>query len=190
MIRAIILDCFGVLYVNPQEHLLAHWLHDHPKAQAQVRDLFAQCDRGFLTQQDVIPRVVEVTGLDEPFVRAHIMEPSIRNTELLDMVMAMKPAIKVGLLSNIGSGAMDGFFSKQEREKLFDAVVLSGEVGMVKPFPGIYELMAQKLSVPAGECVMIDDSEANCAGADAAGMQAIHYGSNHQVIRKIEALTD
>jgi HAD superfamily hydrolase (TIGR01509 family) len=67
---------------------------------------------------------------------------------------------------------IDGLFTPEELESLFDVVVLSSEVGMVKPHPEIYELVAERLGVASGECIMIDDLPTNTAGAEAAGMQS------------------
>ncbi len=92
------------------------------------------------------------------------------------------------MLSNISVDGMDAYFDQKQREQLFDASLLSGEVGLTKPHPGIFELMAERLGVETGECVMIDDIEDNCAGADAAGMKAIHYLGNQQVQRDLALL--
>ncbi len=56
-------------------------------------------------------------------------------------------------------------------------MVVSGDEGVTKPHPQIYELMAERLSLQPEECLMIDDLPENAAGADAAGMQAMVYGN-------------
>ena len=56
---------------------------------------------------------------------------------------------------------------------LFDAVVISGEVGMRKPEEAIFRHAAQALGLEPGECVFIDDIEANVAAATACGMTAL-----------------
>lgn len=94
----------------------------------------------------------------------------------------------MGLLSNIGRGWIDDFFDKHQLHDLFDAVVLSGEEGIAKPHPRIYELIAERLGVKPSECVMIDDLPENCAGADAAGMRSIFYVSNEQCLDELSAL--
>jgi putative hydrolase of the HAD superfamily len=83
---------------------------------------------------------------------------------------------------------MNSFFTAEERTQLFDGVVLSSEVRLVKPDPRIYELMATQLGLLPDECVMIDDVEANVLGAKDAGMQGIVYQSNGQVARELEQL--
>jgi putative hydrolase of the HAD superfamily len=58
---------------------------------------------------------------------------------------------------------------------LFDAVVISGEVGMRKPEPGIFRHAAATLGLEPQECVFIDDIEANVAAAVACGMTGVHH---------------
>lgn len=58
---------------------------------------------------------------------------------------------------------------------IFADIVVSGQVGMLKPEPGIYELLLQRNGLRASDCLFIDDSPANVAGAQAVGMQALHF---------------
>ena len=56
---------------------------------------------------------------------------------------------------------------------LADAVVLSCEVGSMKPSPDIYLTALEDLGVAAADAVMIDDQPGFCAGAEAVGVRAI-----------------
>ena len=57
--------------------------------------------------------------------------------------------------------------------ELVDAAVLSCEVGSAKPDPPIYRQALDRLGVPAGEAVFVDDQVAYCRGAEALGMHAV-----------------
>jgi 2-haloacid dehalogenase len=48
-------------------------------------------------------------------------------------------------------------------------------VGLLKPDPRIFALLCDRAGVAAADCVFIDDSPNNVAGARAAGMDAIHF---------------
>lgn len=63
----------------------------------------------------------------------------------------------------------------------FDAVVISGEVRMIKPDPRIFRLLLEKIGLPAEQCVFIDDSETNIAQARRLGFDVIHYQSSEQL---------
>ncbi len=74
------------------------------------------------------------------------------------------------LVSNsLGYGAYDGY----GLEDLFDALVVSGRVGVRKPSRRIYELGAEAAGVPIEGCVMVDDLRHNLEGAERVGMQAV-----------------
>jgi len=68
----------------------------------------------------------------------------------------------------------------------FDGIVLSGEVGIAKPDPRVYELMLQKVGKPASECIFIDDSKHNIEVAVRLGFQTIHFLSPGQLKEELE----
>lgn len=57
----------------------------------------------------------------------------------------------------------------------FDAIVLSGEVGIRKPDPRIFAEAAQRIDVAPELCIFVDDHEPNLDGARSLGMTAIHH---------------
>lgn len=54
---------------------------------------------------------------------------------------------------------------------LFDGIVVSGEIGLVKPDPAIFQHLLQRFRLSAGQCLFVDDAPANIEGARAAGMR-------------------
>jgi len=71
---------------------------------------------------------------------------------------------------------------------LFDDMVISGEVKMVKPEPEIFHLALQQFGKSAGECVYIDDSLANTEQARKLGFVAIHFQSPEQLKSDLQRL--
>ena len=57
----------------------------------------------------------------------------------------------------------------------FRDIVVSGEVGLVKPDPAIFRLLLDRHRIAAGDCVFIDDSADNVAAAAALGFHAIRF---------------
>jgi len=187
MIKAIIFDCFGVLYIDSTKSIYETHLDNYHALHPQIREVDAQYDYGLISFDEHTGQIADITGLDASFI-ARIADHHVRNEALVTFSQKMRANYKIGLLSNIGTHGMDSFFAYSERAELFDAVVLSSEEGIIKPHPRIFEVMAERLGVETSECLMVDDVAANCAGADAAGMQAIHYSSNQQVIRQLSSL--
>jgi len=59
--------------------------------------------------------------------------------------------------------------------QLFEYILVSGEIGLVKPDPAIYRLMLEKVGRPAHECLFIDDSLKNIESARQMGFDVIHF---------------
>lgn len=190
MVKALIFDCFGVLYVDASHDFYQRQVPHYAALRPQLLELNRASDYGLITQAEWVSQVAEVTGLSPEHVRKNIQGTQVRNQALLEYTQRLRRDYRLGMLSNIGMGAMDTFFSPSDRQQLFDAVVLSSEVGLTKPHPEIFHIMASRLGCEVGECVMIDDLEENCAGADAAGMRAVQYVSNAQIMDDLRALLE
>ena len=59
----------------------------------------------------------------------------------------------------------------------FRDIVVSGDERLVKPAPAIYRLLLDRNGLEAADCLFIDDSAANAAGAEAVGMKTHHFRS-------------
>lgn len=59
--------------------------------------------------------------------------------------------------------------------KLFEDIVVSGEVRAAKPGPEIFEVLRARVGHPLEDCVFVDDSAANVEAAARAGLDAILF---------------
>ena len=80
--------------------------------------------------------------------------------------------VRTALLSN--SWGLSGY-PRDDFPDLFDAVVISGEVGMRKPEPRIFRHAAALLDLEPAHCVFVDDVEANVKAAIGCGMTGLHH---------------
>lgn len=167
MIHAVIFDCFGVLVHGSLNHLRSLAPPEHLD---ELNNLSHNSDYGYVSQEEYLQGVGELLGRTPQEIFDIIHAQYVRNEEMITLVRALHGQYKTALLSNVGRGVISQLFPHDELEELFDVVVLSSEVGMVKPNADIYEFAAQKLGVTPEECLMIDDLEANIAGAKAVGM--------------------
>lgn len=174
MIKAIIFDCFGVLTTDLWLQFKEAYFIDSPELAQQATDLNKQSDMGLISTQEFTEKVAALAGISVSELN-FLPGSSAANDLLFSYIKTeLRPNYKLGILSNASGNYLDTMFSK-EQASLFDAAVLSCESGMCKPDPDIYELIAQKLSVSAKECVFIDDREVYCTAARDIGMQAIWY---------------
>ena len=79
---------------------------------------------------------------------------------------------RVGLLSNLHSNEAT-WIKEFGLEACFDAMVLSCEVGLLKPEAEIYLTAARRLGVPPRECVFVDDVPSYVAAAKGVGMTGV-----------------
>jgi len=57
----------------------------------------------------------------------------------------------------------------------FESILVSGEVGLIKPDPRIFELLLESIGRAAADCVYIDDNAKNVDAAAALGFDAIRF---------------
>lgn len=84
-------------------------------------------------------------------------------------------------LSNWSAETFPHARKKHDFFDLLDDMVISGEVGHVKPHPKIFQIMLDRIGKPAHECLFIDDSRANIEQAQKMGFATIHFESPEQL---------
>ena len=110
------------------------------------------------------------------------------NTELLDRLRAWRAdGLRMAMCTNNVREWEPRWRAMVPVDELFETVVDSAFVGARKPEPRIYEIVLERLGVPASECVFLDDFAINCEGAEAAGMRAVHFRDNAQALPELRA---
>jgi 2-haloacid dehalogenase len=71
---------------------------------------------------------------------------------------------------------------------LLDDMVISGEVGHVKPRPEIFQILLEKIGRPAHECLFIDDALPNIQQANTMGFETIHFQSPMRLKDELQRL--
>jgi putative hydrolase of the HAD superfamily len=105
---------------------------------------------------------------------------------MYDLIRQLRDrGLKTALLSN--SWGVAGY-PRGDFPALFDAVVISGEVGMRKPESRIFRHTVGLLGVGPQECVFVDDIAANIAAAEALGMTGIHHDDPAVTARRLAEL--
>lgn len=186
MVRGIIFDCFGVLHVD----VTSSYFSGFPALSEELHDLNVRADHGFLDRQSYLHEAAKITGKSVEEVVRGIATENTLNKPLVDYIKTLRPYYKVGMLSNVGRGWINDFFSEHDLHDLFDEAILSSEEGITKPNPLIFERAAERLGLTSQECVMIDDRPENCQGAEQAGMKAIEYRNNEQMITALKKLLE
>ena len=106
----------------------------------------------------------------------------------LSMIEAVRHAKAAGHATALLSNSWGNDYPREGWAELFDAVVISGEVGMRKPEPEIYRLTAGRLEVRPDQCVFVDDLIPNVRAAREVGMVGIHHVTPQQTLDELEEL--
>lgn len=140
--------------------------------------LLRRFERGELDEEEFGRRFGPMLGLSDHDGLVDRLFAGMRPDEA--MIEAVKIAKRSGLRTGLVSNSWGaGRYDRDSFEEMFHGVVISGEVGLSKPEPQIFELGAERAGVPVADCVFVDDLRENCEGAERVGMTAVlHRGAD------------
>ena len=122
-----------------------------------------------------IGRVLKVGPAELPQVIEDFWAADGLDEALLDYIRSLRPGYRQAVLSNAWSDLRLLLRERWQILDVFDEVIVSAEVGMLKPDPRIYGLALARLGLQPSEVVFLDDRPENVNGALSAGMHAIQY---------------
>ncbi|WP_028065293.1 HAD family hydrolase [Solirubrobacter soli] len=128
-------------------------------------------------------RLAPILGVEPAGLADRLTQDLRPDTAMLDAVRAFHDAgIPTALVSN--SWREDDY----DVDELFDAIVLSGRIGIRKPDPRIYRHAADALGIPPAACVFVDDLGGNLKPAKALGMTTIRHTGASSTIARLQRL--
>jgi putative hydrolase of the HAD superfamily len=196
--RALLVDVGGVITTDFYASIAAHCERLGLPRDAFVRlvtedpegcSLYHRLERGEVRQRDFEQQLALLLGVEPDSLVGGLLADLRPNQEIVDAVAKLRAnGVRVGVISN--SWGMEPYdpYQPLDLPTHFDAVVISGDVGIRKPDPAIYRLAAEKLGVPAEECVFVDDLAGNLPAAQEAGMTTIHHQDTRQTLHALQEL--
>ena len=197
-VRNVIFDFGGVLVTwRPQE--IIDSFYAEPELRAALRthafqhDDWLDMDRGTMDEASVVRRCAARMARPEAELRAlfeHVraaLQP-IEPTVALLRELRGREGIKLYGLSNMSETIFEHLSGRHDFFDLFDGIVVSAAVKLLKPEPEIYEHLRDRFSLDFSESVFIDDLERNVESARGTGLPAIQFTSTDQVRRELEPL--
>ncbi|MEA2412360.1 MAG: putative hydrolase of the superfamily [Thermoleophilaceae bacterium] len=195
--RGLIVDFGGVLTTNVFDSFRAFGeaegldpqtvkraFREDPEALGLLREL----ERGDIEVEEFEPRFGERIGVaDTDGLVGRLFGGVGPDERMLEAVrQAGEAGICTGLISNSWGAGLS--YDMSLLDELFEAIVISGDVGMHKPEPAIYMLGAERLGLRPEECVFVDDLRENCQGAEEVGMTAILHRGADSTLPELEKL--
>ncbi len=107
---------------------------------------------------------------------------------IVTLIKKLKTKYKTVLLTNAHHEFIEPLLQSSGLDKLFDKVVISSKVGIIKPDPRIFQLTLDELGIRAQEVLFIDDQTRHIEAARTVGLQAIYYEDFQQMKRELEQL--
>lgn len=187
MIRAVVFDCFGVLSTDGWKQIREEFFAHDDKLMRRALEIDKAVNSGYMRMNDFLAEIAQMSGLSLSEVQERINGNSPNNLLLAYIHDSLKRDYKIGMLSNAADNWLNELFKPKQIE-LFDAIVLSYEVGAAKPDSVMYNTVARRLGVNNDECLFIDDLEGYCQAAESTGMKAIHHKDTNETITRIKEI--
>jgi putative hydrolase of the HAD superfamily len=195
-IRGLLVDWGGVMTTNLLHSFSAFCEREglDPAALAQAfrgndaaRELLIGFEEGRLDERHFeleLGRLLGLTSAEGLIDR--LFSGSTLEQSMVDAVRAAHRAgIATGLISNSWGTTR---YPRDLLAELFDGIVISGEVGIRKPTPRIYELGAEAIGQAPASCVFVDDLPFNLPPAVELGMATVHHTAPESTIAELEGL--
>ncbi len=186
MIKAVIFDFYGVFVVDGSRILIERARKINESIAKELENVMKQHSYGLVDIDYVKDSFKIKLGLPDEEISDYFSSSKKLDERVIQFVGSLRAkSLKTGLLSNTGGDVITRYMVQGHVSSLFDALVLSYEVGLIKPNPEIYLMMAKRLGLQPADCLMIDDNQDNVDGALAAGMKAIKYTDFESMLQAI-----
>ena len=155
------------------------------RADGEALALLRSLERGAVTDEEFEADFGELLGVEPAGLVERLFAGLSPEQAMIDAVKrARASGIPTGLISNSwGTGIYE-----RAPMQIFDATVISGDVGLHKPEPEIYRLGAERIGIDPEGCVFVDDLRENIAGAEAVGMVGILHRDPAATIAELEVV--
>ena len=107
-------------------------------------------------------------------IRTEFFAGDVIDRDLLDFIRSLRPRYQTGVISNAW-GDFRGYIVKHQFDDAFDTLIISAEIGMMKPQLEVYQLALKQAQVKANEAAFIDDTPRNVEAANTLGMHGIVF---------------
>jgi putative hydrolase of the HAD superfamily len=152
-----------------------------------ARRLLIDFETGRVEEEEFEPRLARLLGVAE---HAGLIDRMFAGSQADPVMLAAVRAahdagVRTGLISNSWGTRR---YPRDLLGELFDGVVISGEEGVRKPDPRMYELGAERIGLPAESCVYVDDLPFNLEPAAVLGMATVHHVDAATTVAELERL--
>jgi len=154
--------------------------------------LWAELDKGTVSHNDSVKIASKESGFSEKTVEKlinAIPDVLLPIDETLDIIKELKgKGHKLYVLSNMSLRAADEIEKKYNFWDLFDGIMFSSRVKMIKPDNEIFLHILEKYNLNVNDSVFIDDTEINVKAAQNLGFKTVHFKTPSQCEQELKKL--
>ena len=195
-IRAVLFDMGGVIvrteYQSPRQHLAERLGMEYDDLVKIVFDSDSgyQASIGAITVEEhwawVMKRLkCPVSEMDA--IRHEFFAGDIIDRTLIDFLRSLRDKYKTGIISNAW-GDLREYIVREKFDDAFDHMIISSEVGTVKPEAKIYQIALEQVGVKPKEMVFVDDFAVNIEGCEKVGIKGILFKDPASALKQLKAL--
>jgi putative hydrolase of the HAD superfamily len=156
------------------------------RSDAGSRELLIGFETGTLPEEEFEAQLAPLLGVDAPGLVDRLFAGSAPDEAMIEGVRRAHAAgVRTGLVSNSWGTRR---YPRELLAEVFDALVISGEIGIRKPSPEIYALGAERIGVEPEACVFVDDLPFNLSPAAELGMATVHHKDTDETLAELERL--
>lgn len=120
-------------------------------------------------------------------IRDEFFAGDIVDRTLLDYIRSLRGKYKTGLISNAWGDLRD-YIVREKFADAFDKLIISAEVGVMKPDAQIFQIALEQFGVSPKEAVFVDDFPVNIAGCEKVGIKGIHFKDPETALQQLKKL--
>jgi epoxide hydrolase-like predicted phosphatase len=189
MYKAVIFDFFGVFCPDITMNWFKKTAPDYEARLSEFQAICTRSDYGKLSRADFYKEVSALVGVSVDEMETGVEAETIISTSLVSYAGELRQkGYRTACLSNGTHEWTLAVINNHGLAHLFDEVVLSGDLGIVKPNPEIYNHALEKLHVAASEAVFVDDRKVNVDAAETCGIRSLVFSDTETFMREFEQL--
>lgn len=183
MIKAIIFDFFGVICSDNYWQMVKA---DRQK-DSKYRHLTDNVNLGKMPWDEFIVSTAKsinksVDEVNDMYAREQL------DPRVIHKISELHNTYKTGLITNAHHDYIDSLLEQYSLKDIFDSIVVSSRVGVIKPNPMIFEIAMNELDARPDEIIYIDDLQRHVDSATQIGIKAILYKDFEQFSVELNGL--
>lgn len=195
-VRAVFFDLGGVVvrtdFQAPREHLAERLNTTYEDLNRIVFDseTSRQASVGTLSTDahwEAVTRRLGRPPSEAKAIREEFFAGDVIDLGLLAFIRSLRPRYKTGVISNAWPDLRQDLIEKRV-DDAFDALIISAEVGVMKPEPKIFRIAIERLGVAAPEAMFVDDTPVNVDAARSLGMQGVLFKEPRRALSDLKEL--